>query len=65
MVRNIAGVLMEIGRGEREPGWAREVLEYRDRRLAGVTAPPYGLYLARVIYPQGIGIPASQFLPFD
>ena len=65
MVRNIAGVLLEIGRGEREPEWAREVLEYRDRRLAGVTAPPYGLYLARVVYPQGFGIPESQFLPFD
>jgi len=65
MVRNIAGVLMEIGRGEREPGWAREVLEYRDRRLGGITAPPSGLYLTRVIYPEHFGIPESPFLPFD
>ena len=64
MVRNIAGVLMEIGRGEQEPVWAREVLEYRDRALGGVTAPPYGLYLTKVTYPENHQIPEAQFLPF-
>jgi tRNA pseudouridine38-40 synthase len=64
MVRNIAGVLMEIGRGEREPVWAREVLDYRDRALGGVTAPPYGLYLTRVSYPEAFGLPVSDALPF-
>jgi tRNA pseudouridine38-40 synthase len=58
MVRNIAGVLMAIGAGEREPGWAREVLAARERALGGVTAPPHGLYLTAIEYPGGFGIPA-------
>jgi tRNA pseudouridine38-40 synthase len=59
MVRNIAGVLMDIGSGEREPGWARQVLEARDRTQGGVTAPPDGLYLTAVEYPAPFNIPAS------
>jgi len=57
MVRNLAGVLMDIGSGEREPGWAREVLEARDRKLGGITAPPDGLYLTAVDYPESFRIP--------
>ncbi|MBD3610251.1 MAG: tRNA pseudouridine(38-40) synthase TruA [Gammaproteobacteria bacterium] len=60
MVRNIAGVLMAIGRGEKAPEWANEVLEYRDRRLGGVTAPPYGLYLTHVSYPEIFSLPHSE-----
>jgi len=60
MVRNLAGVLMSIGAGEREPAWAREVLEARDRTMAGITAPPDGLYLTGVEYPERFGIPAMQ-----
>jgi len=60
MVRNLAGVLMTIGAGEREPAWAREVLEARDRTMAGITAPPDGLYLTGVEYPERFGIPAMQ-----
>ncbi len=59
MVRNIAGVLMAIGAGERPPAWSREVLELRDRKLGGVTAPPGGLYFMRVYYPQSFGLPAE------
>ena len=57
MVRNIAGVLMAIGRGDKPVGWAKEVLEYRDRSLGGVTAPPQGLYLVRVTYPDSYDLP--------
>ena len=57
MVRNLAGVLMDIGAGEREPEWAREVLEARDRKLGGITASPDGLYLTAVEYPENFRIP--------
>ncbi len=60
MVRNIAGVLMTIGAGEKDPIWAREVLDARDRRLGGVTAPPHGLYLIEVDYPPQYRLPGSQ-----
>lgn len=57
MVRNIAGVLMTIGSGEREPEWAKEVLEARDRRQGGITAAPDGLYLKEIEYPEHFNIP--------
>jgi tRNA pseudouridine38-40 synthase len=50
MVRNIVGSLVHIGRGNRPASWLGEVLEARDRLAAGPTAPPQGLYLARVDY---------------
>ena len=58
MVRNIAGVLLKIGAGEVEPGWAREVLELRDRTQGGVTASPNGLYFVTAYYPEEFAIPA-------
>jgi len=57
MVRNIAGVLMTVGAGEREPSWAKEVLEARDRRAGGVTAAPDGLYLREIEYPEMFKLP--------
>lgn len=65
MVRNIAGVLMKIGCGEAEPQWAREVLESRDRTLAGVTAPAGGLYLMKVTYPPEYGLPGADSVDPD
>ena len=59
MVRNIAGVLLAIGSGDRPVGWAAEVLAARDRRQAGVTAPPQGLYFAGVDYPGEFGLPSQ------
>ena len=58
MVRNIAGVLMAIGAGDRPVEWARAVLEQCDRTQAGVTAPAEGLYLLAVRYPERFGLPA-------
>lgn len=57
MVRNLAGVLLEIGRGTRAPEWALEVLQRRSREAGGVTAPPHGLYLVAVRYPEPFGLP--------
>lgn len=63
MVRNIAGVLIAIGKGEHAPDWARDVLESRDRALGGVTAPPQGLTLESVEYPAEFGVPPRGFRP--
>jgi len=59
MVRNMVGVLVEIGRGRADATWARELLLGRDRRLAGPTAPPQGLTLVAVAYPAALDLPAS------
>lgn len=50
MVRNIVGTLIEIGRGRVPGDRMKEILESRDRRLAGPTAPPNGLFLERIVY---------------
>jgi len=68
MVRNIAGVLMDIGTGKREPAWAGELLALRDRKQGGITAPADGLYLGGVYYPQEFGLPKHpvfELLPPD
>ena len=57
MVRNIAGVLMTIGAGERPVQWAAEVLASLDRRVAAATAHPFGLYLVQVEYPEEFVLP--------
>lgn len=57
MVRNIAGVLMAVGVGKKDPKWAYEVLASRDRTCGGITAPADGLYLLGVEYPGHFGIP--------
>ena len=50
MVRNIMGTLVEVGRGRLSPDEVRDILEAKDRKVAGPTAPPQGLYLMRVEY---------------
>ena len=57
MVRNIAGVLLEIGQGRRAGSWAGEVLAGRDRRQAGMTAPAQGLCFLGPEYPAHYGLP--------
>ncbi len=63
MVRNIAGVLMAVGEGDRHPDWAAELLLARDRRVGGVTAPAAGLYLVSVEYPERFGFPPPAAAP--
>ena len=50
MVRNLVGSLVEVGRGRQEPSWIARVLAAQDRKLAGATAPPQGLFLVSVDY---------------
>jgi len=50
MVRNIVGTLVEIGSGKRPPEEMKEIIDSRDRKIAGMTAPARGLYLKEVRY---------------
>lgn len=51
MVRIIVGTLTEVAFGLRAPDCMAEILAAKDRSTAGMTAPPDGLYLNRVFYP--------------
>ena len=51
-VRAMAGTLLEVGVGKREPEEVAEILRSCDRRRAGENAPAEGLYLLRVLYPR-------------
>ena len=57
MARNIVGSLVHIGLGEKTNDWLIDVLEARDRKRAGITAPSHGLYLIEVDYPKNYEIP--------
>lgn len=50
MVRNIVGTLVEMGRGRFTADRVKEILESRDRKLAGPTAPAIGLFLEKIMY---------------
>ena len=50
MVRAIVGTLVEVGRGKIDAEGFREILESKDRRKAGPTAPAQGLFLKEVKY---------------
>jgi tRNA pseudouridine38-40 synthase len=50
MVRNMAGTLLEVGRGSISPDDFQALFVKRDRRLAGFTAPAHGLVLLKVQY---------------
>ena len=50
MVRNMVGLLIEIGEGKRKAEEIIEILKHEDRTLAGKTAPACGLYLRNVFY---------------
>ena len=57
MVRNIVGSLLEVGAGERPEAWIAEVLQGRDRVLAGPTAPAEGLVFLGPRYGPEWGLP--------
>ena len=50
MVRIISGTLIDVGIGKIKPEDVKRILEAKDRKLAGKTLPPHGLYLVEVNY---------------
>lgn len=60
MVRNIVGTLMAVGSGKQPPDWVQQVLDSRDRRKAGITAPAEGLYFFHVAYPDEYALPTAE-----
>lgn len=50
MVRIIAGTLIEVGLGRKEPNELQQMLEQKDRQIAGPTAPAKGLTLMNIEY---------------
>lgn len=65
MVRNIAGSLIAVGRGEESVQWFNEVFRSHDRKLAGVTADANGLCFMSVRYDKKYGLPENaQAFPF-
>ena len=50
MVRNIIGTIVRVGKGKISPDEIMDILASRDRRNAGPTAPPQGLFLVSVSY---------------
>lgn len=63
MVRNIAGVLIAVGKDERPVSWVQELLSLCDRSKGGVTAAADGLYLVKVKYEPIFGLSAEINAP--
>jgi len=53
MIRIMVGTVVDVGKGRFAPGHVAWLLQSRDRKQAGVTAPACGLCLMEVFYPQG------------
>ncbi len=62
MVRNIVGSLLLVGRGERSQAWIAQLLEGRDRTVAGATAASAGLLFLGPRYPAECGLPPEVTL---
>ncbi|MFO1388972.1 tRNA pseudouridine(38-40) synthase TruA [Cellvibrio sp.] len=67
MVRNMVGVLMAVGVGDKPTSWVGEVLAAKNRSAGGVTSRPFGLYLVSVDFPSEFDLPkllpGPLFLP--
>ncbi len=63
MVRNIVGMLLEVGRGAKPVSWAAHLLSVRDRTQNAATAPPYGLFFVNVRYPPEYGFATTPLGP--
>ncbi len=63
MVRNIVGTLMQVGTKQRPAEWVADVLTAKRREMAGMTAPPDGLYLTHVEYPEVFALNQTPCCP--
>jgi len=54
MVRAIVGTMLDVGNGKLTVKQFQEILKSKDRKKAGMNAPPEGLYLTHVKYPKSI-----------
>lgn len=63
MVRNIMGCLLEIGQEQYDIDHIDEMFAAQDRRAAGVTAPPHGLYFIHADYPPQFQLPKRPLGP--
>lgn len=63
MVRNIAGSLMSIGRGDQIASWLMTLLKNADRRKAAMTAPAAGLYFIQAFYDDKFDLPQIERRP--
>ncbi|MFN3234070.1 MAG: tRNA pseudouridine(38-40) synthase TruA [Gammaproteobacteria bacterium] len=63
MVRNIVGSLLEIGEGRQPISSMGDLLLVKDRTKAAPTAPPDGLYLIGVKYPDNFGLTSQSTYP--
>ncbi len=63
MVRNIAGSLIAVGKGERDSAWFSSVFKARDRSQAAVTAPAAGLYFLQASYDPKFKLPTDTKKP--
>jgi tRNA pseudouridine38-40 synthase len=60
MMRNIVGLLIEVGKGEAPPSWALEVRLGLDRTKGAPTAAAEGLYFWDVRYPEAFNLPGAS-----
>lgn len=63
MVRNIVGVLLEIGCCRQPVEWINDLLSYKNRDQGGVTAPAAGLYFVDAIYDSKFDVPETVIGP--
>ena len=54
MVRAIVGTLVDIGIGKLETDSIEQIMRQKDRSIAGQSAPPQGLFLSRIDYPEDL-----------
>lgn len=63
MVRNIVGCLLDVGQGCFDVSHIDNIFAAQDRKAAGVTAPPDGLYFIQAYYPDVFELPRPSLGP--